>query len=421
MSEIENRLRAAFAADAETISPFSVRAIDLSTARRRLTIRRPRPGFGRADDQRRGRVLVPAIAAVSIAVVAVGATIAVPKLGIGRDGHEAALPAALAGAYPGGRVPTASPPRFIVMVVAGGPAGRSSLAVVNSATGRVTGHLAAPNGQSFWQVSNFGSDRRFAVIVAAKFDQSPCVYETYEFRLTATGHPVGLAKAPDVGSAAENFPSLMASSSNGHTLATAQLGCFKPPYAGVNSLAFQPITTGSVRHIPTWTIYPPSTFDDLSLSGDGKVAALTGSLRPHGSLKHPHGPITDGVWIVGSATLGKSARVITVPGASTDAGLLSPTGRVTYIVSTGHSGNTLRVGAYRTGTGALIKMLYTASEGTPPARPVPTLDHSGRYLLMPAQTRRGTRLDPIGWLDTATGRFTTVPRISGIGIISAAW
>jgi hypothetical protein len=355
---------------------------------------------------------------VTIAAVAVGATIAVPKLGIGRDGHEAALPAALAAAYPGGRVPNSGPPRFIVVLV---PGGRSSVEVVNSATGRETGHLTAPSGQFFWQVSNFGSDRKFAVIVAPKFHQSPCTYETYEFRLTATGRPVGLAKVPGAGTFAENFPILMASSSDGRILATATLGCFKPPYAGVNSLVFQPITTGSVRHVPTWTINPPSTFADLSLSGDGKVAALTGSLRPHGSLKHPHGPVTDGVWIVGSAGLGKSARVITVPGASTDAGLLSPTGRVTYIVTTGHSGNTLRVGAYRTGTGALIKVLYTASEGRLPARPDPTLDHSGRYLLMPAQTRRGTRLDPIGWLDTATGKFTTVPGISGIGIISAAW
>jgi hypothetical protein len=51
VSEIENRLRAAFAADAATISPFAVRAIDLSTARRRLTRRRRRPGFGLVADR----------------------------------------------------------------------------------------------------------------------------------------------------------------------------------------------------------------------------------------------------------------------------------------------------------------------------------------------------------------------------------
>jgi hypothetical protein len=72
VSRIEERLREAFNADAETIRPGTVRDLD------DLAVRRCRPAGRKAH--RRSRFVVPLAAAAAVSVVAVVAAVVVPRL-----------------------------------------------------------------------------------------------------------------------------------------------------------------------------------------------------------------------------------------------------------------------------------------------------------------------------------------------------
>ena len=105
MSNMEDRLRDAFRADAQTVPPHIVRPFESPTAWR--------PDRERPTRER--RVLVPLAAAAALALIVGGAVVA-PKIWP-RSDHNNAAATGLASGFPGGKVPATKRPAYLVAVV----------------------------------------------------------------------------------------------------------------------------------------------------------------------------------------------------------------------------------------------------------------------------------------------------------------
>jgi hypothetical protein len=250
VNTMEDQLRDAYAAAAQTVRPDSIRGLPDQAAGKA-----GRPAFRSASParSRRARVLVPLAAAAAVAVIAVAASLVLPASPPGRGG------AAVTGALP----------RFF-LAGPDNPTG-DQMAVFSATTGRQLAVIKAPPGSVIDTAAATGDDRTFVVTVEPG---SSCAATTlYRLRLTARGGqgslaPLAIPKISGVVNA-------LAASADGRTIAYATAFCDNssgsPGAIGVVHTA-----TGQARQWP-WRPNPGQTAGSVSITANGRTIEYAAS------------------------------------------------------------------------------------------------------------------------------------------------
>ena len=233
MRNLEDELREAYRAVTDTVREEDLPGLFEQRAR----IRRRSP-FG---------AFAPLAAAAAV-IVAIGVSVAVPKLA--SSPGRPAPPAA----------PAAAPPFALILNNPDSRGNRGPLVVVSVATGRILGRVPEPRKDATWfDVALTGSGTRF-VVAAAPLRGGLC-NPTYLYTLTllASGAPASLKPFTDPVVNAEIGS--IAASADGGTLAFVAGACRGPD---------QQIGVISGGRVKTWQEPYPLEVDSLSLSADGR-------------------------------------------------------------------------------------------------------------------------------------------------------
>jgi hypothetical protein len=419
VNQIEDRLRAAFRAEAETVRPHALRPfagraefgpahVPHTNVAGRRNGARQQAGPGRPRAGR--RVLVPLTAAAAVAAIA-AAAIVVHHVWAG-PGPQQALPSTVAQGYQHGRFPAAAPPKFFVAIVYGPGGNTTKLEVVDSVTGRIVGHLAPPVQHRYFQaVAALGDNSTFVAEASGR----RCDTWFYTFSLTPNGEPTRVAPlaVPEVPGRpvviGDPDPAAFAASADGKTVAYTSTRCSNGRLSyfgqvGVINLATRKLTTWRFK-----TMLAPAS---LSLTADGRLLEMVGNPA------NARGGYANSAWTVrtdsASGWLGRRYHRAFGPPDAPTAAVLSPNGAITFAVTPVQlrHGRYEPLRAFQTATGHQIRQLLVfrgINQG-----PTLNADTSGRYLLAFFLTDRTT------WVDLATGRLTIVPRFGGI-VLDLAW
>ncbi|MGH3269731.1 MAG: hypothetical protein ACRDN1_11845 [Trebonia sp.] len=244
--DLETRVRDAYQSAARTVQ--------------QQTLQRTSPVLttGSVPRPRRMNAFVPIAAAIAV-IVAVGASVALPRLlaGAGGSSRNPATPGTSAPAF-------GSYPPFRVVVTTNDDSRESALLVESAATGHVETTLAPPWQGGMWlDVAATGDATRF--IVAAGPESSPYApTRLYTLALSARGAVTGLAPL-----AVPTLPgdlTSLAASADGGTVAYTTAGPGPAFQAGV-------ITGGETRQ---WSVSAAATGGiwHVSLSSDGGMLAV---------------------------------------------------------------------------------------------------------------------------------------------------
>ncbi len=370
MNELEDRLRDAYRAAGGTVRPEAVREL------------RVRPSGAARGRPRWMGALMPLGAAAVVAALVLGVFVIV-------HGTVGAAGAGKVTTASGGREHAAPLPEFTVKTEGSG------LQVVRTATGQVSGQIAAPAGQEFAYVAAAGDDRTF--LVAADLNpQTSCRTILYQVRLSDSGRPSAPAGLP-VSIPANRLPTALAVSADGRTAAFLAVRCATGSghignTQAIGDIELADLGTGQVTRHWSYTLgedYPSS----FSLSADGSRLAFTQILN--GTLETVARLLPTGA---PSGTVDSVSRVLLRPRGS-NAGValavLSPDGGTLYActqdcTSPGAVGPALA--AYSTATGRQIGVLHTWPANT--SLDAVSMDPSGRYLLtyLVRTTRPATRI-----------------------------
>jgi hypothetical protein len=397
VNTLEDRLRDAYRAAAETVRPEDILAgailspPDHARRRARRTGRPGRPGHGAS----RRRVLIPlAAAAAVIAVAAVVAALlprAAPGLG-GKPTDGQTTPTLLT--TPGYFVElnwTLHPSMFVASATTGAQGARISLPF--PATDLTS--VATGDGQTF---------------VVAATGQGSCSTTLYRFSLAANGTPSAMIPFTKVAGQI-NGPSEMAVSAGGRFVAYQTLAC--------NTLSPEQLAKAAKEHRPQrgylsvldtvtgqtkqWTY---QTRLNEFLPGTGNV-----SISANGSVVGFSNKVIDTTAPAGS--LAAYARAVGTNGefgASTIIGGLnvSPDGRTAYFATFRTANDKpvwtswqLRAFNLATVHTSLIRS-FAGTEGGPEAV---TFDPTGRYMIVESVVRTGTTTK-LALVNVATGQLT---------------
>ena len=416
VDNIEERLRDAYRAAAQTMPPEAVSGLDERVVR----IGRAARG-GRRRHVSTGRALVPLAAAAAV----VAAAVLVPAFESGLlAGHGTPAPAVpRPGQGPGAAIPSAVPrhPAHPARATESGkpdrapagPAGAPAFFfasdggpgttqyVYSTATSRVVARITPPHpGDIFDGIAATSDPLRFVVAVG---HASSCGSHLYTLRLTADGQPAGYTPLP-VPSLPEDVISL-AATPDGRFLGYAGDECAG---AGQGDVGLVNMSTGAISR---WTAPKQEDIGSVSVSGNGAEIEFTvGQTQLFNAetgllaTDAPTGTLAQSAQVIVSGTQLRPAG--TVP----DGAAVSPDGRTMYVCAAGVSvGNAPPPAAtpdpLLTFTGETLT--HTAHLGG--AGPCElSLDPSGKYLL--AQTSGYNNSAPMLQLvDLATGKATTLP------------
>jgi len=432
---IEDKLRDAFRADGESVRPETIRPLGARLGNHPDSDRPLRPR----------RLTIPLLAAAGVAVIALGASVAVPKLlpadvvkhrlGPASRAASTGIPAArfplaarsLAGGYPDGRLPADPMPRYFVGITYPGrkPATEYAftVAVYSSATGKIVARLSPPEpGRYFQAVAAIGDDNTFVAAATPGFPRpGDCRTWLYEFRLTASGTPTGLTPlaVPEVTGWASQ--SSLAGSGNGSLITYSTYGCTR---TGGGSTG--PYTLGEIdlrtRKSRSWS--------------NPEVAAIRGAGSPEDYQFSGLPALSDGglfSFVRGGNITSMAAllvrltepavevrRVLTSPGTGgVLATALSPNARVTFALTVRRPTYpyTIQLGAYDTATGQLLRTWDAAShQGI--GSELMTADPSGGHLLVAGFP---DPLNQITVVSVATGEAATLSLTQASMPLDIAW
>jgi hypothetical protein len=183
VNPIEDRLRDAFRADAETIAPETIAPPVTAPPRRRAPFA---AGPGHPAFRRHRRLLASVAAAVAVAAIAVTATMAATS-GAPAD-NQSVTPAAKPAHGP---VPARPAPPFLIGVTSIGSAGNQNLGVFNAVTGQRTNVVQPRKGFSFVGTAATGASNSF--VVAASPLHGGCYTLFYRLTLNSRGGLAGMA------------------------------------------------------------------------------------------------------------------------------------------------------------------------------------------------------------------------------------
>lgn len=413
MSTLEDRLREAFRADAETVRPEAIPGPPAPPAR-------PRPRWFRS---RRARVLIPLAAAAAVVAIVAGVSLAIPRPGPGPDVLSPGGPGPTPNVggqqprYPGpaprprlasGAVrqaatsasPATVPPFYVTF--GGGP-----LVVRYSATGQVAGDVTAPPGTSgFGAVAATGDSTFVAAVLSSQ--QNACLSQLYEFRLNGQGHPGPLM--PLQITVPGNFAEVgtLAVTPGGDTIAySTQLCGYSEGEVGVISLA--------ARQVRVWTTYGDNFTWGISLSADASWLA--------------YGAESGGAWVLRtSAPAGPASRYARTVSRTAGWSALAADGGSLYdcvvspVGSLAPSHGTVTYYAVNLATGT--QRVLARWPGLPSPQCWASLDPSGRYLLVQLPTTPPPSdsdfVRPV-ILDVRSGQTKDVPAPAFYGPLDVAW
>jgi len=360
VNALEDRLRDAYRAAADTIDPATIPSLAVS-------MQPP------ATSSRWMRFVTPLAAAAAVTLVVTVATLAV---GTSPRHHARTVKTRPAAA--------ASLPAFTLVDLG------SSVTVYNTRTGDSVATLKAPAGQQFEDVASGGTARTF--LAATGSSGSACHAHFYRFQISATGQPSRLTFLRSVPG---SQPTAVAATPGGGTYAYSTVHCrTAPPNGGIG-------ISGQAGN-RTWT-YPVG--DDYAFSlaptADGRTLAL--------SLFVGYGPGQGQQDVLlntqsTSPTVAGASRILpAVPFSQTLA--ISPDGQTLYACAS--DGPTGTLAAYSTATGALIRVLhqwpapagFTCQASTDP---------TGRFLLAAVTPDVSQPWTLIGF-DLQTNASATVP------------
>jgi hypothetical protein len=274
VSTLEDRLRVAFRADADTVRPDSVPAF---TA---LPIR---------PVARRARLLTPVAAAIAIAAIAAAAagTSALLHGSAQRPGrgssrvHNPAPGTAIAAPLPlpvlgenGQHAPRAvstsglarGVPRFFVTDEPADGPDADMLVVRDSHTGKIVGTVAPPHRKYFASVAATGDDRAFVAAVMPNSTRT-CGAQLYQFTLNANGQPGPLVALHVAVPGNFNETDTLAVTPDGRTIAYTTFLC------GLGTREYGVIDLAT-RHVSVWSASGFTFPVGLSLSADGRLLAF---------------------------------------------------------------------------------------------------------------------------------------------------
>lgn len=379
MNVLEDRLRDAYRAAADTIDPATV-------------ANPPMSAHFRATLSRRMRILTPLAAAAAVAIVVIAATL----VGGASSHHHA---------RPGRPHPAAAPvslPAFTLVDLG------SSVKVYETRTGSEVAKLRAPAGQQFEDVASGGAAGTF--LAATGLSGSACHAFFYRFHLSATGQPSRLTLLRSVPG---SQPTAVIGVPGGRSYAYSTTHCVTaPPNGGVG-------ISGQAGN-RTWD-YPSG--DDYAISlastADGRTLALSFFVA------YGTGPGTGFQDVLlntnsSSRTAAGASRILSsVPVSATLA--ISPDGQTLYACAS--DGTTGTLAAYSSTTGAQIRVLHqwpvTGSGGGAPGTGSGYLsrgfscqistDLTGRYLLAAVSLDANSDHWKLTGFDLKTGASARVP------------
>lgn len=380
---LEELVRSAYQSAAHTVRPEDLRRTS------------PMLTAGSVPRPRRINMLVPFAAAAAV-IVAVGASVALPRLLTGSSGSGSGSPGTSPPPGISTYAPGQHPPYQVVLTVNA----ESALLVESAATGRVLSSVPQPpHGDTWDAVSATGDATKFILAAAPAWPYTPT--RLYTLTLSARGR---VAKVAPLATLSDELVS-MAASADGSTVAftTTSGGNYR---VGV-------LSGGKTRQwtVPEYTVLGVS---GISVSDNGGTLAFFTDGQPNhgteravwvlstssatGSLTGAARKIRDYTWI------GGQGHAMTIP----ESALISPDGSKIYIstAATAASGKTVtRVIAYSTSDGASLGTISTWESGQPtaliPVGGLPLIWNPGSfvpygksdytaYLLNPATRKRTT-------------------------------
>ena len=388
MSALEDRLRAAFRADAETVRPETIPSLaDQAT----------RPVPGRSG---RGTHRPLSLLAVTVAVVMIAVALSVAPALLGGDAHKPSR-------KPTGPVPPAVVPRFYVTAPSDGS---GPLIVRDSSTGKITGQLSPPPGRSLPVVAATAGDRTF-VTAAELITRQGCTSQLYTFRLNGLGQPGPLTPLHVTVPGNFNVAGGFAVTPDGRTIASTTFLCSQ----GLQELRAINPATGRSR---IWT-NPLAFSSDLSLSADGRLLALNPLGEDATRLLRTSAP---------AGSVSARSRLVS---RSMVWGILAGDGSSLYGCTVSHVRRAPTAGAVERGTVTYYQ--YSVATGRQKTlvrwRNLPwpyctaTLDPSGRYLLLQYPVNVPNHADwavPLAF-DIRTGRTARIPAPAFAGPADIAW
>jgi hypothetical protein len=391
VNTLEDRLRDAYRAAAETVRPGEIQegAIlsppDLSRRRARRT-GQPRRGAARR------RVLIPLAAAATVIAVAAAMAVLLPRaapgLGGGKPASGQSAPVLLT-----------TPAYFVELNWTTHP----SMYVASATTGAQGARITLPFPRTDLTGVATGDGQTFVVAATAP---NGCSTTLYRFTLAANGTPSAMTPFTTIAGQIGD-PWSMAVSAGSRFIAYETLACGQQ----INSVAEQNNATGYLAVLDTatgqtkrWTFRNdlPGT-GNLSISADGSVVGLANEVidtaAPSGRLA------VRGRVVAANGEFGPSTEL---------AGLnVSPDGKTVYFdtnkVAVNQFGNgkpvwsshQLRAFDLATGQTRLVSS-FPGTEGGPAAV---TFDPTGRYMIVESVVRTGPTTK-LALVDTATGQVT---------------
>jgi hypothetical protein len=390
VNNLEDRLRDAYRAAADTVDPGRIRGL-------REHALRPasRPG--------RGAAFAPlAVAAAVVAVVLTTALLgsgALSRNHLGHSvhpGHPAAArrPAAGPAAHP-----TPGLPRFVIATTP------SEFKVIDTYTWATVAQVPAPSGQAFAGVAGAADDQAF-VLAAMPAQQSACHAWLYEVRLGRNGQPGSLSL---LASDMNWLPTSIAISGDASTVAYSFVHCATgsatrtlPGSAPIGDINVMKLGTRQVRQ---WSYDLSEDYTrDLSLSADGSLVGFSSFLdAPLGTVPPTVGRVLSASAQPGTVVQRGKVLFQLTPANATDSGqvTLSADGRTMYAFRAA----THTLAAYDTSSGKRIRVVTTSPDiGS-------MLAAAGHYLLL-TSTHPGGSSDgkvTMSWIDVTSGAITKLP------------
>lgn len=410
MNTLEDQLRDAYRAAAETVQPGSIRGLRDHAPAPAQPARRT----GHRS-MRRSKPLAAAAAAAAVAVIAVVAAAVVPDVLPARqpaghamspgERHGRSAPAGQAGAYPA----------FFVAV----NPDQGSLSVRSAATGAQVAPIRPPKTSLTFTAAGTGDGRTF--VVAAQ-PTGQCHSRLYHFQLKPDGQPTALVPLTVPGLAGLVVSGDIAVSSNGQMMAYAETSCADPSGPAPSDLAVTNFVTGQTR---TWAYPGQADLFYLSMSANGHLLGYSiAQTKLFAAVARVLATDAEpGTAAERSRTVARGAQF--GPSIDIAADVIGADGSTVYF-TTNATGSAL--GAQHPATW----QLRAADLSTGQSRVLATYtglpynmtaDPSGRYLLIESQLGPAMQTPQLARVDIATGKVTYLQAawIGGNQAAGLAW
>jgi hypothetical protein len=387
VNTLEDRLREAFRADAETVKPEAIRDFPGTAARRGGPWVRAGPG--------RKRLTISLTAAAAVAAITVTASVVAHGT---LPGHQRDRQVASHHGTSAAQGADVRYPRFLVAL----DGSNGPLAVRNATIGALVARVSPPGHGLFFGAVATGNGQTF---VAALWRAGICSTWFYQFRLNRAGQPTALTPyaVPEV---TRQIVSNIAVSGDGHVLAYLTQPCTRTRPSA--HLTVRNIAAGTTRQ---WAIPGQADVFSLSLTADGRLLAYNIELtklfasvaRVLPTDAAPGTAAQRSRTVARAAAFGPStdisADVITADGSA----LYFTTNATGAVLSREHPfAWQLRMADLATGR----SRVQASYPGLPFGL---SADPAGRFLLIQSQLGRGISTPRLARLDTATGKVTRLP------------